>query len=472
MLFNSFPFGVFFAVFFLGFTLSAPRYRGGLLLGASLLFYGLWIPSYLLLLLATLAANYLCVLGIWAGRRPRLYLVLSIASTLLVLSVFKYAAFAVELALPLLRGAFGAEPRLPNIALPLGISFYSFEVISISVDVYKRRFPPPRFDRYLLFVTFFPHLIAGPIMRGPELLPQLETGGERTPERSRRGVWLFARGLAKKAICADYLLLPYVTEAFTTPGAMAGPSLLVATYSFAFQIYFDFSGYTDMARGLACVMGFELPQNFAEPYLSRDPSEFWRRWHMTLSRWLRDYLYVPLGGNRRGRFRTYVNLMITMLLGGLWHGAGLNFVLWGAIHGALLAIHRVFRPHEKETRRASDPGRVTLRDVPAMVVLFHAVCLAWIPFRAATWSDTLAIVRRLPSGNYLTGWPLLPLAIVFLAAALHWAERVTLPKLPLLGTRFAASRLGGMAEGALLGVIFMSAVLASGAGAEFIYFRF
>lgn len=467
MLFNSFPFALFFGVCFASFVLAGRRHRGAILLGASLLFYGLWIPSYLVLLLGTLGANYLCLLAMERSTRPRLYLVLSIVLTLSILAVFKYAAFGLELVMPLLRGVLGKSPHAPDIALPLGISFYSFEIISISVDVYKRRIAAPRFGRYVLFVTFFPHLIAGPIMRGHELLPQLENGGERTPERSRRGVWLFARGLAKKTIGADYLLLPYVTEVFSAPASVKGPALLVAAYSFAFQIYFDFSGYTDMARGLACVMGFELPQNFAEPYLSRNPSEFWRRWHMTLSRWLRDYLYIPLGGNRKGRARTLVNLMITMVLGGLWHGAGLNFVLWGALHGALLAIHRI----AKRGRNGEREG-IALRDVPAMVILFHAVCFAWIPFRAATWSDTSAFFRGFASGDYWSGWPLFPLGVVVASAALHWLERVGTPKLSRWGPAFANSRLGPVAEGALLGAIFTGAVAASGAGAEFIYFRF
>lgn len=467
MLFNSFPFALFFGVCFASFTLAGPRYRGAILLGASLMFYGLWIPSYLVLLLGTLGANYLCVVAMERSTRPRLYLVLSIVLTLSVLAVFKYAAFALELSLPLLQGVLGKSPRPPNIALPLGISFYSFEIISISVDVYKRRITPPRFDRYVLFVTFFPHLIAGPIMRGHELLPQLEAGGERTPERSRRGVWLFARGLVKKTIGADFLLLPYVTDVFATPALFKGPALLVAAYSFAFQIYFDFSGYTDMARGLSCVMGFELPQNFAEPYLSRNPSEFWRRWHITLSRWLRDYLYIPLGGNRRGSARTLLNLMTTMVLGGLWHGAGLNFVLWGAIHGALLVVHRI-----ASKGRTVERERIALRDVPAMVILFHAVCLAWIPFRAGTWSNASTFFRGLASGNYWSGWPLVPLGIVGASAALHWLERAGTAKLHQWGTALGASRLGPIIEGALLGALFTGAVLASGAGAEFIYFRF
>jgi D-alanyl-lipoteichoic acid acyltransferase DltB (MBOAT superfamily) len=466
MLFNSVQFGVFFAMVLVAFVASPRRYRTSVLLGASLSFYALWVPAYLVLLLGTLSVNFLLTKRMSRSPHPRRYLVASVAITLSLLAVFKYAAFGVELATPFVRRALDTSQRIPELVLPLGISFYSFEIVSLSVDVYRGRRPCPSFARYLLFVTFFPHLIAGPIMRGGELLPQLDAGGERTPERTRRGLWLFFTGLAKKTVFADFLLSPFANDIFSAPGSANAPSHLVAAYSFAFQIYFDFSGYTDMARGLSCLLGFELPMNFEEPYLSRSPSEFWRRWHMTLSRWLRDYLYVPLGGNRRGPARTTLNLMLTMLLGGLWHGAGLNFVVWGGLHGVLLVVAR-FR------RRPGDADRaLTWSDAPRIFALFNVVCLIWVPFRCETWADAVAFARGLVSSGYSHGWPLLPTAIVGLCFVLHVVERRLRERLPVFHAKLATAAWGPLLEGGLFGAVVMLSVLSSGAGAEFIYYQF
>jgi D-alanyl-lipoteichoic acid acyltransferase DltB (MBOAT superfamily) len=467
MLFNSLQFAVFF-VAVLALLRSVPwAARVHVLLGASLLFYALWLPSYLLLLLGTLGANYLLVRGMDRSQRRRGYLIASVSMTLGLLAVFKYAALVVETALPILRHARLPTPRVPELLLPLGISFYSFEIISLSVDIYRRRQPCPSFARYALFVTFFPHLIAGPIMRGYELLPQLAQGGAHSPERTRRGAWLIACGVVKKTILADYLLAPFVNDVFAEPGAASAPFLLLAVYSFAFQIYCDFSGYTDMARGLACMLGFELPHNFLEPYLSRSASEFWQRWHISLSRWLRDYLYIPLGGNRSGRLRTALNLMLTMLLGGLWHGAGWTFVIWGGLHGLLLMLERLFGVDRVDTA-----APLRLRDVPRIVCLFHLVCGIWVAFRAPTLSAAATIWKTLLMGSYRVSWPVLPCAVVIACAGLHVAERAMHGRLPRWQNRVAQSLWGPAFEGAALGVVLMAAVVVSGAGAEFIYFQF
>lgn len=467
MLFNSFQFALFFLLVFAVHGAVPRRLRPGALLFASLLFYGLWVPGYLVLLVGTLIGNHALLRGIARGRRPRLFLAASIVFTLGILGVFKYGAFAVSLSSPLVRALSFAEPRIPSFVLPLGISFYSFEIISLAVDVHHGHFECPSFARYVLFVTFFPHLIAGPILRGNELIPQFETGGQRSTARTRRGLWLFTVGLAKKTILSDFLLLPFVNEVFGSPGAANGPVHLVAAYSFAFQIYFDFSGYSDMARGLANLLGYELPRNFEEPYLSRNPSEFWRRWHMTLSRWLRDYLYVPLGGNRSGKARTLANLLVTMVLGGLWHGAGVNFLIWGAAHGLLLVIHRLVRGEEHRPKRSHG-----FKDACVTLLWFQIVCVAWVPFRAATPSDTLSFLRGFGNGGYLRGWPLVPLAIVLFAGALHVLERFLRERLPRVHARIAEAGWGAALEGGLLGAIVMAAILASGAGVEFIYFQF
>ena len=467
MLFNSFEFAIFFAIV-MGAVLSVPRpIEGRVLIAASLAFYALWIPSLLPLLVGLLGANYVLLRLMTSSPNPRRYLVASVGLTLAVLGVFKYGAFAVDLSSRLIPSIRGHQSALASLGLPLGISFYTFEIISLGVDVHEQRLECPTFGRYVLFVTFFPHLIAGPIMRGKELLPQLAAGGERNLARTRRGIWLFAAGLVKKACLSDYLLLPFVNDAFRIPEGHNGPVHLLAMYSFAFQIYFDFSGYADMARGLGCVLGFELPLNFEEPYLSRNPSEFWRRWHITLSRWLRDYLYLPLGGNRRGTARTQLNLMITMLLGGLWHGAGVHFIVWGGLHGLLLVAYRFGTKNRRE-----DSKPLGWADVPRIVVFFHLICLIWIPFRAANLADTWAFWRGLGSGGYLHGWPIFPLAVVCSCAALHGLERYVRVRLPEIHEKIARAWWGPPVEGAFLGTVLVVAILASGASAQFIYFQF
>jgi alginate O-acetyltransferase complex protein AlgI len=467
MLFNSFQFAFFFALVVVLLRILPRRFERNVLVAASLVFYALWLPTLLLLLLGLLGSNYLLVRRMQKSAHPRRHLTASIAVTLAVLVVFKYGPLVTGTLLPVVPSVGPVHARLLSVLLPLGISFYSFEIISLSVDIHKGNLPCPSFGNYVLFVTFFPHLIAGPIMRGRELLPQFEAGRQVTPERTRRGLWLFAVGLLKKTVLSDWLLAPIVAVMFRKTGDVQGPAHLIAMYSFAFLIYFDFSGYTDMARGLSCILGFELTMNFEEPYLSRDPSEFWRRWHMSLSRWLRDYLYVPLGGNRLGRGRTLANLMITMVLGGLWHGAGLNFLVWGALHGLLLVLYRLI-----ERGRTSPRGALRWRDVPSIVITFHLVCLLWIPFRSPSWQTTLDFYKHLFTKSYLRDWPLVPLAIVVLCGMLHVFERWGRQRLPVFHAKLAASWWGPAFEGAFLGSALSMAVLASGAGAQFIYFQF
>jgi len=468
MLFNTAQFAVFFAVVFAVVRCLPRRGRLGALLAASVLFYGLWIPAYLLLLLAAIGVNYALLRAMSRSARPRAYLATSIAFTLGLLAFFKYAAWIVETAAPVLAVAVGVRPPAPEIFLPLGISFYSFQIIGLAVDSYRGQIEPVRsLARYALFVSFFPQLVAGPILRGSELLPQLARGGETSPERTRRGLWLIAAGVGKKMVLADFLLAPFVDTVFEIPGVGSAPYHLLGVYSFAFQIYFDFSGYTDMARGMACLLGFELPLNFAEPYLSRNPAEFWRRWHMTLSRWLRDYLYIPLGGNRKGRGRTYANLAITMLLGGLWHGAAWNFVVWGGLHGLLLMVHRRFG------RRGGDvDAPLSLRDAPRILLWFHACCLAWVFFRASTFTDATAFLGALFTGSYREAWPLVPAAVVVLCAVLHGLERYARLRLPRLQAALAEPWWGAAVEGTAFGLLFGLVVAVAGAGGEFIYFQF
>jgi D-alanyl-lipoteichoic acid acyltransferase DltB (MBOAT superfamily) len=467
MLFNSVQFGIFFVAVLLALRAAPWTLRIRILLGSSLLFYALWIPSYLLLLLGTLAVNYALLRAMARSSRPRVYLIASISVTLALLALFKYAAMFVETALPVLQAVIGTRPRPPELLLPLGISFYSFEIISLSVDVYKRRQPCPSFARYALFVTFFPHLIAGPIMRGHELLPQFETGGAPSGERTRRGLWLVAAGLAKKTIFADYLLAPFVNDVFAEPGAASAPVHLLAAYGFAFQIYFDFSGYTDLARGLACMLGFELPPNFAEPYLSRSASEFWRRWHMSLSRWLRDYLYIPLGGNRHGAARTSFNLLLTMLLGGLWHGAGWNFVVWGGLHGGALAATRFYqRWRGGESRDPYDPPWAR---VFCMLATFHFVCLAWVFFRSETLTHATAMLHQLTRGStHHENLPVEVLAVLAIGIGSH-----LLPERWFGGVQGRWVTSPAAVQGALLfGVAWILRNMSGADAVPFVYFQF
>ncbi|MCP4038527.1 MAG: MBOAT family protein [bacterium] len=471
MLFNTFQFAAFFTLVYVLYRASPSDRRGSLLLGASFVFYTLWIPAYFLLLLADLVVNFALMRAMHRSPRPGLLLGVSVAFTLGLLGVFKYAAMFVETLLPVLSSSFGWTPDLPDIFLPLGISFYSFQIIALQVDVYRRNAEPVEtFSRYALFISFFPQLIAGPILRGHEFLGQLERGGEMTRQRNRRGLWLVASGLTKKVILADFLLAPYVDEIFATPEIGTTALQLIAIYSFAFQIYFDFSGYCDIARGLALWLGFELPGNFEEPYLSKDPAEFWRRWHITLSRWLRDYIFVPVS-SRRGGTGAVGALFITMFLGGLWHGAAWTFALWGMYHGALLILHRVASPLLSRITPRAGVARLAW-DGLCIFVTFQLICLGLAIFRAASFEDALAIYGTVLSFDFTSPWPAFQTTLVVLCIALHFAERVVRLRLPQIQTAVGERVFGPLVEGLAFGTIVALAIAASGSGGEFIYFQF
>jgi len=468
VLFNTAQFVAFFVVVLLVHRAVPSGARNTWLLVCSLAFYTVWIPAYLLLLLLEIGLNFLLLRRMRHSPRPRLYLWLSVVFTLGSLAFFKYAAFLIESVAPMSSALLGVSPRVVDILLPLGISFYSFQMIALQVDVYRGTIEPPRtLARYTLFIAFFPQLIAGPILRGAEFLPQLDRGGVIDRTRTRRGVWLIASGLLKKIVFGDFLLARVSEAVFELPGVAPAPVHLIAIYSFAFQIYFDFSGYTDMARGMGCLLGFDLPLNFREPYLSRNPAEFWRRWHVTLSLWLRDYLYIPLGGNRHGPGRMYAALVVTMLLGGLWHGAAWNFVIWGGMHGLLLVVHRsvVRRP-----RGEHEP--FTLGDIVRVVLFFHATCVLWIFFRAPTFDGAWKFLVQLCTGSYLGEWPLLPTLVVVACVALHVIERLVRTNLPAIRGTLAQRPGGAAIEGLALGAVVALALAASGVASEFIYFQF
>ena len=333
-------------------------------------------------------------------------LVLAVTFDLALLGTFKYFGFFVDEFNSLLDGiGLGSPLPIIQIVLPIGISFFTFQAISYVVDVYRGETRAASLMDVAILQAFFPHLVAGPIVRANELLPQLRTPRDPRTVLAGPGLFLIAGGLIKKTVVADELARQVVDPVYNDPVAHSGGEILLAFYAFAAQIYCDFSGYTDIAIGIALLLGFQLPQNFNRPYTALSLQDFWRRWHITLSRWLRDYLYIPLGGNRKGEGKTYRNLMITMLLGGFWHGASFTFLFWGGIHGTALSIERWGRTHH--------PG-FRLPKWLAWFVTFNVVCVAWVFFRAPNLSTAFDIL----GGIGLSGpSPLVTLPMVFLVVA-------------------------------------------------------
>ncbi|MCS5619808.1 MAG: MBOAT family protein [Myxococcota bacterium] len=385
MSFASLEFGLFFALVFAIYCALSHRGQNGFLLGASYVFYAAWDWRFVFLLLLSTVVDFSVGRALSQTnneRRRRHLAALSLVSNLGILGFFKYVGFFSE-GFRDLAGLAGVQvsPFVLDIVLPAGISFYTFQTLSYTLDIYRRRLEPTQnFFDFALFVAFFPQLVAGPIERARRLLPQIVARREISLERINAGAWLILWGLYKKVAIADNLAA--VVDAVYRPGSNAtSGELILATYAFAWQIYCDFSGYTDIARGTARMMGFDLMLNFRVPYAAANPAEFWRRWHISLSEWLRDYLYISLGGNRLGAWFTYRNLFLTMVIGGLWHGAAWPFVLWGAYHGALLMGHRFLRRTADGSEGASDLVSGVRRMLHCFV-LFQFVSLGWLIFRA------------------------------------------------------------------------------------------
>jgi alginate O-acetyltransferase complex protein AlgI len=400
MLFTTFSFAIFLPVVLVLFYILPRPARRYLLLAASLFFYMAWRAKFAILILGLITVDYFAAL--WISRRQgaqrRMALMLSLAANIGMLGWFKYANFARETWLHLLNPHAAVTPL--DIILPLGISFHTFQSISYVIDVYRgEQEVVTSYVDYALFVAFFPQLVAGPIVRAREFFDDLWNWRAPTGAEWQQGVATILTGFVKKLVFADQFSL-VADQYFTNPAAL--PGLLPAwtgTLAFALQIFFDFSGYTDIAIGVALLFGFHFPENFRRPYLSASITEFWRRWHMTLSRWLRDYIYISLGGNRRGALRTYLNLLLTMLLGGLWHGASWNFVIWGGYHGVLLAIERMIWGRREQTGLAR---------IPLAILTFLLVCVGWVFFRAKTLATAVFVVgqmfSRFPGRSLLTPW--------------------------------------------------------------------
>jgi D-alanyl-lipoteichoic acid acyltransferase DltB (MBOAT superfamily) len=359
----------------------SPRAGIMVLAGASLFFYGAWRPVYLLLLIASIAVNFGLGLRMEDPLRRRAIGTFGVGLNLAVLCYFKYTNFIFDS----INTLTGAPLPFFNIVLPLGISFFTFQQIAYLVDVMRGAKVERDIVSYTLFVSFFPHLIAGPLVHHAEMIPQFKRGRTgRSSVLAARGMAIFAAGLFKKVVIADNLA-QFVSPVFAhldAGGGVTTPWAWLSTLAYTLQIYFDFSGYSDMAIGLALLFGIRLPVNFRSPYQATSIIEFWRRWHITLSRFLRDYLYIPLGGNRLGEQRRYINLLVTMLLGGLWHGAGWNFLIWGGLHGIYLSINHLWRGWRDGEKRA--PVATLVVKGLAWAITFFAVVIAWVFFRART----------------------------------------------------------------------------------------
>jgi len=337
------------------------------------------------------------------ARNRKLILLFSVAINLGLLFYFKYTNFFIELI-----NDFGNGHIKPlHLILPIGISFYTFENLSYTIDVYRHKFKPVQsFLDYCFFLSFFPKLVMGPIVRASDFIPQIRQDIVLTKEDVAKGLYLILGGLFKKVVISDYIYVNYVQYIFDDPSRHSGIECLLGVYGYAMVIYCDFSGYSDMAIGMAKWMGFTINENFDSPYQSSSITEFWRRWHMSLSSWLKDYLYISLGGNRVGKLRQYMNLMITMILGGLWHGASLNFVVWGGMHGLGLALDKVRMTLEKRYEMMRRWG--TISKIFGVFITFHFVCFCWIFFKASSFEDARIILTQITTNFNAAAWkPLL-----------------------------------------------------------------
>ena len=471
MVFNSITFAVFFACVLVlhNLPLSWTTKKVNLLI-ASYLFYAAWNPPFVALLWVSTVVDWWAAKGLVRAERAvarRAWMLLSVIANLGMLGFFKYGQFLLEnfsAALSLLGVTYHAPHSA--IVLPVGISFYTFATMSYTLDVYLRRAVPARhFLDYALFVTFFPHLVAGPIMRPTELVPQFEHPRRANAQQLSFGLALMTIGLFQKVVLADGFLAPIAERVYdgnATPGAL---DAWAATLAFGGQIFCDFAGYSTTAIGAAMCLGFAMPDNFRFPYAAVGFSDFWRRWHITLSAWLRDYLYIPLGGNRHGEARTYFSLMTTMLLGGLWHGASWTFVVWGGLHGSYLAAERWLRKRFSNYR----PGPVAL--IALGLLTYLLVQFTWVFFRSKTFTKAAVVLRGMFGLNEHST-PILPDVELFMVATIlgglllaHWFMR----------TRTLESVLARAPVSVLVSTwaaLLFSILIEQGAGNAFIYFQF
>jgi alginate O-acetyltransferase complex protein AlgI len=439
LLFTQFFFWVFFllVLFGYGFFYKNIKVRNNFLLAVSLYFYYKTGGIFIFLLLISIVSNFYLGEGIRKSDKRwqrRFYLTLSVFVSLGILAYFKYAYlvtdcinylfgahFKVVDYLAVWTNAFtGSHFNISAIVLPVGISFFTFQSLSYTIDLYRRQCEPVKdvFD-FGFFISFFPQLVAGPILRASDFIPQMYSPYFLTRREMGHALFLIVNGLIKKMIISDYISINFVDRVFDNPLSYSGFENLMSVYGYTLQIYCDFSGYTDIAIGLALLMGFHIPLNFNSPYKATSLTDFWHRWHISLSSWLRDYLYIPLGGNRKGKVRTYINLMLTMLLGGLWHGASLRFVIWGGIHGAGLVV-------DKLRFKYFGVAGSGVSKIFSTVITFHLVAFAWIFFRADSMQHIKDMLLQISTHFY---WNLIPqmivayrivFSILLLGFVIHW----------------------------------------------------
>lgn len=457
MFFHTYTFAIFFVVTFIGYLLlKKSKMVMPWLLFTSYFFYGWWNPLYLLLILYSTVLDYLVVARMKKSQRKLFWLWISLSNNLLLLGFFKYGGFVTE-NINFMFTSFGTSYQLsaPDVLLPVGISFYTFQSLSYTIDFYRGHIKAEKnFIRFATFVSFFPQLVAGPIERASHLLPQFQSEQKVNWVNISDGISLFLVGLFKKIALADFFAL-YVNKIYDNPGDYSGASLLYATYAFAWQIYFDFSAYSDMARGIARIMGYDLMVNFNHPYLATGFREFWQRWHISLSTWFRDYVYIPLGGSRVTVSRVYRNLFITMVVSGVWHGASWNFIIWGALNAIALCMMMEIE------------FLTWYKKIPTFfkqVWVFHFICFTWIFFRARDFTEASLIIQKIYAG-FLDNHDL-PIFMAIVMLLLWGYQNLTeMPMKKLINNN-------PMKILIFTGMILYLLLFAKASGGQFIYFQF
>lgn len=494
MVFNSYTFIAFFIIILLLHNLPFSwKLKKVNLLLASYIFYAAWNPPFILLLWLSTVVDFYVGRALYTQpniHKRRLLLVLSLIGNLGMLCFFKYGTFLLDNFTHLVN-LFGADfhPAKPNIILPAGISFYTFTTLCYTIDMYKKKSEPVKnLLDFSLFVTFFPHLVAGPIVRPPQLVPQFEAERKASQQQMLQGLLLISLGLFMKVVLADSMLAPTADNVFGPGAPLKTLDAWTGVLAFSGQIFCDFAGYSTCAIGVASCLGFVLPQNFLYPYAAIGFSDFWRRWHITLSAWLRDYLYIPLGGNRNGKIRTYINLMITMLLGGLWHGANWTFVVWGALHGAYLWGEKILQDFRKKPAMVPMTGvpsgevgvlgtipkefkRKTFLNFIYAMITFFFINVTWVFFRSPDFSSAWQLLQSMfynaPGAEaYLTTLSIIKVTLItVLLVSIHWLMRDTnvlavVKKMPwwLLGIGWA--------------VLLLLLIWSQESSSSFIYFQF
>lgn len=495
MVFNSYTFIVFFiAILILHNLPFSWKVKKINLLLASYIFYAAWNPPFILLLWLATIVDYFVGRALYEQNnkhKRKLLLVISLIGNLGMLVFFKYGGFLLDNFVTLVNTlGINYHPAKPNIILPAGISFYTFTTLCYTIDMYKRKSAPVKsFLNFALFVTFFPHLVAGPIVRPPQLVPQFETPRTANQKQMLQGLLLITLGLFMKVVLADSMLSESANTVFNSKEQLATLDAWMGVLAFSGQIFFDFAGYSTCAIGAASCLGFILPENFLYPYAAIGFSDFWRRWHITLSAWLRDYLYIPLGGNRKGKIRTYINLMITMLLGGLWHGANWTFVVWGALHGFYLWVEKMIQ----DMRKISVKPAVVQVNKPEVIVqgfmaprflkkvkssnfflallTFFLVNVTWVFFRSpdftSAWRMLSAMFSNVPKGQVLLSTlSIIKISIITVSmVAFHWIMRNT-------HVITVVNKMPWWLVGLIWFVMLLLLILSQESSSSFIYFQF